>query len=183
MVLNRLESLVNCLPRRAVLLALCGVALRGRAEDGGVESPLTGTWKLDEQASSDLVPVLEHFRAGLLVRKFATGVSPTNVIAVSRDRLDIEVKALGVTRKNTLLFDGKTPTEDELFGNPYQYTSRFEAGAVVSKGKVKHGDGEEDELSMRRFIAPDGKMVLQMTIVPPSAKPLEVRRVFNRVAR
>ncbi len=171
---------MNSLPRRAVLIAACGLGLRVRAQDGGSPDSLAGTWKLDDRASSDLAPVLAHYEAGLLVRRFASSVSPTNVIALQPDRLLIEVRALTVSRKNTVFFDGKTPTDDDLFGNPYRYTSVLEAGEVVSTGRVKHG-AEEDALSMRRFVTPEGQMVLQMTIAPPAGKPLEVRRVFNRV--
>ncbi len=174
---------MNSLPRRSFLLALCSLGVRAAAQDGGVANPLAGTWKLDAELSSDPAPVLERYHANFFIRRFATSVAPTNVITFGPDRMKIDVHAVTVHKQSTLVFDGKTLTADDIFGTPYEYSSVLEDGAVVSRGKVKRADGEPDELAMRRFLAPDGTMVLQMTISPKDAKPLEVRRVFKRAAK
>jgi hypothetical protein len=174
---------VNSLPRRSVLLALCAMGVRAAAQDGGAANPLSGTWKLDSEASTDLAPLLERYHANFIIRRFASAVAPTNEIRFGAGQMTIDVHAATVHKQSTLVFDGKTLTTEDLFGTPYEYSSVLEDGVVVSRGKVKRAEGEPDELLMRRFVAPGGTMVLQMTITPKDGKPLEVKRVFKRAEK
>ena len=175
-----------------VLASLVGLAASaqdaGVSRDGGVSdasgtpaNPLAGTWKLDREASSDLTPVLAHFEASFVTRKVANSVAPTNVITWKGDRFELAVKAM-VTRVSTVVLDGVTPTSDELFGNPYTFTSTLVGQAVVSHGHVARSAGVKEPLELRRAVEPDGRMQLRIIIAPDGGAPLEIRRVFNRVA-
>ena len=165
----------------AALLALPAVAQSADA-GAGASHPLAGTWKLDLQASSDPKPMLEHFSANFLVRGFSKSVETINVITWTGEGFALRVKAPLHDKRTQIHFDGKTPTKDEFFGNPYTYTSRLEGDAVVSTGTVLVNGGAEEGLAMRRLVEPDGRMVLYMTITPKEGKPLEVKRVFKRQA-
>lgn len=166
---------------RCLVVAVLSLGGASWAEDAGAPPALAGTWLLDAERTSDPKPVLEHFQANFFVKRFARSVTPTNVITWNGDRFGLEVRAVTVTKRTTIVLDGKTPTADDIFGNPYEYTSLLVDGAVVSKGTVRRADGKQDELAMRRSVEPDGRMVLRMTITPPGEKPLEISRVFNRV--
>ncbi len=168
--------------KRALLASLLCTA-QALAQDGGVPGALAGVWKLDAQASSDPAALLEHADADFLTRSFATSVRPTNRIAWQGDRFTLEVKAVTVTKNSTIVLDGKTPTSDDLFGSPYQYTSVLEGGAVVSRGEVRFRNGTTDTLAMRRTLEADGSMVLTTTLTAPDGKVFGVKRVFRRQAR
>lgn len=169
-------------PSQLIVVALL-VGVAAHADDAGTGTHvLQGTWKLDSGASSDLAPVLEHFDANFVVRKFANSVAPTNTITWGAGRFELKVHAVTVTRVSSIVLDGTTPTADDLFGNPYTFTSALEGQAVVSRGFVTRKDGAKERLEMRRTVEPDGTMVLKTMIHPASGPALEVKRVFNRVA-
>ena len=165
-------------PRLALLVVVLAGAVR--AQDGGVVNPLHGTWKLDLGASSDVAPALDHFDANFFIRSFAKSVTPTNVITFDADRFKLEVQAPMYSRVTTVVLDGRTVTADEMFGNPYTYTSTLDGGVVVSTGTVTV-KGVKERLELRRQVAPSGQMVLETDVYPPKGDAVHVKRVFNRV--
>lgn len=148
------------------------------AADGGF--PFEGTWKIDLAACSDLTPVFERYEPNFVVRKLAGVVAPTDIITFKKDRFELEVKAVILNLKSTVVLDGKTPTADDFFGNPYTFTSVLDGGAVVSKGTITRPDGSKDPFELVRSIAADGAMVTRMEIAVPGKKPLVVKRVLRR---
>lgn len=160
--------------------ALMATAALAQAPDAGTH-PLAGRWKLDLEASSDPKDVLDHFEANFFIRRFARSVAPLNVIEWKGDRFELEVKAVGVYHRSSVVhLDGATSTSDEMFGSPYTFTSTRDGDAVVSTGTVKR-QGVDEGLAMRRTVEPDGTMRLQMTITPRAGPPLHLTRVFKRV--
>lgn len=153
------------------------------AADGGAAHPLHGTWKLDLAASSDVTEVVAHFDAGFLIRAFAKSAAPTNVITWGGDRFELKVQVAAVTRVTTIVLDGKTETRDELFGNPYSYTSTLDGDAVVSRGCVTVKGGGCERLELRRHLEPNGMMALDIDLFPDKGPTLHLKRAFTRVAK
>lgn len=168
----------------ALSVLVLGAAGRSFADEAPAPAhPLAGKWKLDTGLSTDLTEVLTHFGANFVVRHFAKRVAPVNTITFGADRLEVKVEASGVTKTTPIVLDGKTETNDELFGNPYAYTSVREGEAVVSQGAVTLEGGKKERLALRRAVEADGRMVLAITLYQELAAPLVVKRVFNRLPK
>lgn len=148
------------------------------AQDGG--SPFAGTWKIDLAACSDLTPVFDRYQPGFVVRKLSGVVAPVDTITWKGTSFDLDVKAVVLNLHTTVHLDGKTPTTDAFFGNPYTYTSVLEGGVVVSHGTITLPDGSKDRFQLQRTIAADGAMITLMTIDTQGGKPLVVKRVLRR---
>ncbi len=168
----------------AVAVLALGLTGPAAAEDApAMAHPLAGKWKLDTGLSTDLSEVLTHFDANFVVRHFAKRVATVNTITFGADRFDLKVEASGVSKTTAIVLDGKTETTDELFGNPYAFTSVREGEAVVSQGVVTLKGGKKERLALRRAVEADGRMVLAITLYPETGTPLVIKRVFNRLAR
>lgn len=158
----------------ALVLALCLTAT-----DGGV-SALDGTWVLDADRSTDPGPVLERLHVGWLLRKMAPTVKPTNVIVTAADRATVEVKSPIGSKRNVLVFDGVTPTNDDFFGNPLTYLVTIEGDTIVGRGHVTLEKEGKVPLELRRRVEEDGAMTLRIIVTPPGESQIELKRVFKR---
>ncbi|MDP2271327.1 MAG: hypothetical protein Q8K32_11385 [Archangium sp.] len=144
-------------------------------------SALDGTWILDSERSSDTAPVLERLKVAWVLRKLAPTVRPINVIVTTAERATIEVKS-GVlpSKRNTLVFDGVTPTVDDFFGNVLSYVVTLEGDTIVGRGHVTLEKEGKVPLELRRRVEEDGAMTLRIIVTPSGEKPLELKRVFKR---
>lgn len=143
-------------------------------------SALEGTWVLDSERTTDPGPVLERLQVGWFLRKMAPAVKPINVIAVTAERATVDVKSPIGTRRNTLVFDGTTPTNDDFFGNPLTYVVTIEGDTIVGKGHVTLPKEGKVPLELRRRVEEDGVMTLRIIVQPPGEKQIELKRVFKR---
>lgn len=135
---------------------------------------------LDSERTTDPGPVLERLRVGWLLRKMAPTVRPTNVIVVTADRATVDVKSPIGTRRNTLVFDGTTPTTDDFFGNPLTYVVTIEGDTIVGRGHVTLEKEGRVPLELRRRVEEDGVMTLRIIVSPAQEKQIELKRVFKR---
>lgn len=163
---------------RALTVALALVAASAGAQDGGF--PFAGAWKIDLSQCSDLTPVFERYEPNVFVRKLAGVVAPVDVITFKGDRFELEVHAVLLNLKTVVHLDGKTPTKDEFFGNPYAYTSTLDGGVVFSQGDITRPDGSKDPFTLERSLAADGAMITTMVISPKGSRQLTVKRVLRR---
>lgn len=161
------------------LLFLVLLAMPALAAETGVTA-LTGTWLLDLEKSSNPTPALERVGVNWLIRKAAASVRTTNVIVATEEKMTYEVKSSIAGRRLVLVFDGKTVTTDDFFGNALAYTSKVEGGAIVSNGTVDMKDRGKFPLELRRQVNADGTMSLRISIFPPNEEPVVLLRVFNR---
>lgn len=158
----------------ALALALCLAA-----SDGGV-SALDGTWVIDLERSTDPGPVLERFDVPWLLRKVGPTVKVTVVIVTTPERAVVSSKSsLVPSKRNTLVFDGVTPTNDDFFGHPFRYLVTIEGDTIVGRGEVTLKQ-EKIPLELRRRVEDDGSMTLRIIVTPPGEKTIEVVRVFKR---
>ncbi len=135
---------------------------------------------LDSERTTDPGPVLERLRVGWFLRKMAPTVRPTNVIVVTADRATVDVKSPIGTRRNTLVFDGTTPTTDDFFGNPLTYVVTIEGDTIVGRGHVTLEKEGRVPLELRRRVEEDGVMTLRIIVSPAQEKQIELKRVFKR---
>lgn len=135
---------------------------------------------LDAERTTDPGPVLERLQVGWFLRKMAPTVKPTNVIVTSADRATVEVKSPIGSRRNTLVFDGTTPTTDDFFGNPLIYVVTLEGDTIVGRGHVTLPKEGKVPLELRRRVDEEGFMTLRIIVSPPAEKQIELKRVFKR---
>jgi hypothetical protein len=135
---------------------------------------------LDLERSTDPGPVLERLDVPWLLRKIGPTVKVTNIIVTTPERLVIEVKSsLVPSKRNTLVLDGSTPTNDDFFGHPFTYLVTVEGDTVVGRGHVTLKK-EKVPLELRRRVEEDGAMTLRIIVTPPGEKTIELVRVFKR---
>lgn len=159
------------------MFAIVTLALISQADAGVSAHPLEGEWKLDLEQSSDTGPVLEKLGASWFVRQAAKSARPTHRLRVNQNTVFLEIEGAGGKKRVQLVLDGTTPTKDEFFSQPFQYTTQLDRGAFVSKG-VLEKDGLN--VSMRRELRADGLMLYRITLEPKGEPPLVIDRVFRR---
>lgn len=136
---------------------------------------------IDTERSTDPGPVLERFDVPWLLRKIGPTVKVTVVIVTTQEKAVISSKSTLVpSKRNTLVFDGVTPTNDEFFGHPFSYLVTIEGDTIVGRGEVTLKNKGKIPLELRRRVDDDGTMQLRIIVSPPGEKTIEVVRVFKR---
>ncbi|MCA3012669.1 MAG: hypothetical protein INH41_09755 [Myxococcaceae bacterium] len=149
--------------------------------DAGVAlaHPLEGTWQLDLAQSTDTGPILEKLGVNWFVRQVAKSARPVHRIRVDAGTVFLEIDAAVAKRRYQLALDGKTPTKDEFFGDPFEYTTVLEDGAFVSTGKMTD-PAKKGGITLRRSMREDGLMLYRITLLPEGQPPIVIDRVFRR---
>ncbi len=153
--------------------------------DAGVPShPLEGVWKLDLEKSTDTEPILESLGMSWFVRKAAKSVRPVHRIRMNEvngaPTLFVEIDATVSKKRFQLVLDGKTPTDDEFFGDAFSFTTQLEKGVFVSKGRMKD-EAKKAGIGLRRELLENGLMRYQISLLRDGKEPIVIDRIFQRV--
>ncbi|MFO0599300.1 MAG: hypothetical protein U0228_28595 [Myxococcaceae bacterium] len=158
----------------ALALALCVSAVDG----GAPVEPMTGTWELDQKASSDMTAIFDLFEVGAIERRMAQTVTPTQVVVLTPQKMDLTVKSAFRNGTRTWELDGQHPLEEDLMGHAMKITPRYVKGEVHATGLIVL-KGAETPVVLRRYV--DGGHMVQEFRIAPAGKPeVVMKRVFNR---
>lgn len=153
--------------------------------DGGLPShPLEGVWKLDLEKSTDTEPILEQLGMSWFVRKAAKTVRPVHRIRMNEvggtPTLFVEIDATVSKKRFQLVLDGKTPTDDEFFGDAFSFTTELKDGVFLSKGRMKDEE-KKAGIALRRELLASGLMRYQISLLRDGKEPIVIDRVFQRL--
>jgi hypothetical protein len=141
--------------------------------------PLEGVWQLDLAQSTDTAPILEKLGVNWFVRQAAKSARPIHRLRVNDNTLFLEIEASIAKKRYQLVVDGKSPTRDEFFGDPFEYTTVLENGAFVSNGKMTD-PAKKAGITLHRSLREDGLMLYRITLMPDGQEPIVINRVFRR---
>lgn len=153
--------------------------LRFTADGGLAAHPLEGVWQLDLEQSTDTAPILERLGVNWFVRQAAKSARPVHRIRVNENTVFLEIEASIAKKRYQLTLDGKTPTKDEFFGDPFEYTTVLDDGAFHSTGKMTKKEASAG-ITLHRTLRDDGLMLYRITLLKDGEPPTVIDRVFRR---
>lgn len=159
----------------AILLMLPGLS---RAQ----EVDFSGSWRLDEQLSLSMEPLLELQGVPWALRKAAGGFDAEATITQSSDRLSVTFDNFRGVQNQVLLFDGTPHQTVNPAGLPTTLTTSWaDGGAVlVATGQVE-AEGQSATLTERRSLSPRGDvMTVQVQLSLPDGQSASTRRVYRK---
>ena len=130
---------------------------------------LSGTWRLDQKASTSLEPLMLRVGATYLERKYATSASLKATFNQTEQVLTVATRGPGFALDQTLYLDGRTaPNNLKLLGATSLKTTTAwsqDQKQLVETDQIKTKQGKEGQLIIKRYLIDEGKtMVVAFTL-------------------
>lgn len=143
------------------------------------QSSWVGTWALDKKASDPIEPMLELMDVPWYLKTLAKTFTPQFTISVDGAGFDWASKSPLGSRTQHFRADGVSyPGEDQL-DRKFTQASQWDGDALVVDRTTDLPSGKKMAVQSR-WTLEGNTLTSHMTVTPEGAKPMELRRVFQR---
>lgn len=142
----------------------------------------TGTWVMDEAASTSLEPVFKLQGVAWAKRKIAEGLDQEQLITQDGDRVSVVFDNIVGRMEQKLVADGKPHETVNTANRPVTFTTNWLAdGGLQGKAVLMSEAGKPADLTVTRRLSADGKtMSIDVLLVAESGEKASGKRVFRK---